>query len=137
MNLVLSSSSKHKKNSPLLAKMPKRLKPKGRQRPNECRDLFGNLSEYLDGRVEPLTCEQMRSHIEACPSCVAFLRDLRSAIDRCRSLEVACDSAIAVRLREILTREYLRMIVIPRVSKTLAHRNLAGKVRKQQSSACS
>jgi hypothetical protein len=67
-------------------------KAKKRQRPAECRDLFANLSEYLDGRVEPLTCEQMRGHIEACPSCVAFLRDLRAAIDRCRSLEIPCDS---------------------------------------------
>ena len=86
---------------------------------------------------KPLTCEQMRSHIEACPSCVAFLRDLRSAIDRCRSLDIPCDSAVAARLRAILTREYLRMILIPRVSKTPAHRNLADKVRKQQSIACS
>ena len=39
-----------------------------------------------------LTCDQMRGHIEACPSCVAFLRDLRAAIDRCRSLEIPCDS---------------------------------------------
>jgi RNA polymerase sigma-70 factor, ECF subfamily len=112
MNQVLSSSSKQTMNRQLLAKRPKH---KGRQRPNECRELFANLSEYLDGRVEPLTCEQMRSHIEACPSCVAFLRDLRSAIDRCRSLEISCDSAVATRLRAILTREYLRMIVIPRV----------------------
>jgi RNA polymerase sigma-70 factor (ECF subfamily) len=113
MNQVLSSSSKHKKNGQPVAKKPKRLKPKIRQRPNECRELFGNLSEYLDGRVEPLTCEQMRSHIEACPSCVAFLRDLRTAIDRCRSLEIPCDSAVASRLRAILTREYLRMLVMP------------------------
>ena len=53
----------------------------------------------------------MRGHIEACPSCVAFLRDLRTAIDRCRALEIPCDSAIATRLRAILTREYLRMLV--------------------------
>jgi len=98
-----------------------------RQRPDECRELFAKLSEYLDGRVEPLTCEQMRSHIEACPSCVAFLRDLRSAIDRCRSLQLPRDPAITVRLLAILTREYLRMIVIPRVSKTLVHRNLPVK----------
>ncbi len=83
------------------------------QRPAECRDLFANLSEYLDGRVEPLTCEQMRQHFEACPSCVAFLRDLRAAIDRCRSLEIPCDPAVAPRLRAILTREYLRMLVMP------------------------
>jgi RNA polymerase sigma-70 factor (ECF subfamily) len=82
-------------------------------RPPECRDLFANLSEYLDGRVEPVSCEQMRVHIEACPSCVAFLRDLRGAIDRCRSLEIPCDAAVAPRLQAILTREYLRMLAIP------------------------
>ena len=120
MNRVLSESSKHKKNSQLLAKKPRRQKPKGRQRPDECRELFGNLSEYLDGRLEPLTCEQMRSHIEACPSCVAFLRDLRSAIDRCRALEIPCDPAVAPRLRAILTREYLRMLVMPAGEKTSA-----------------
>ena len=112
MSQVLSSSSKQRRTANRWQRGP-RGKPKGRQRPNECRELFANLSEYLDGRVEPLTCEQMRSHIEACPSCVAFLRDLRSAIDRCRSLEIPCDSAVATRLRAILTREYLRMIVIP------------------------
>ncbi len=75
-----------------------------------CRDLFANLSEYLDGRLEPRTCDQMRAHIDGCPSCVAFLRDLRAAIDRCRSMQVPCDPAIAPRLRAILTREYLRML---------------------------
>jgi RNA polymerase sigma-70 factor (ECF subfamily) len=95
------------------ASKPRRARANGAQRPSECRDLFANLSEYLDGRVEPLTCEQMREHIEACPSCVAFLRDLRTAIDRCRSLEIPCDSAVAPRLRAILTREYLRMLAIP------------------------
>ena len=137
MSQVLSNSSKHKENSQPLATKLKRLRAKGRKRPDECRELFGNLSEYLDGRVKPLTCEQMRSHIEACPSCVAFLRDLRFAIDRCRSLDIPCDPAVATRLRAILTREYLRMILIPRVSKSLALRNLADKVRKRQGIACS
>jgi len=83
---------------------------KSGKRPAECRELFANLSEYLDNRIEPRTCEQMREHIESCPSCVAFLRDLRQAIDRCRTLDVACDPAVAVRLRAMLTKEYLRMI---------------------------
>ena len=84
-----------------------------RRRPDECHELFANISEYLDGRVDPARCDQMRGHIEACPSCVAFLRDLRVAIDRCRSLTIPCDSALAPRLRAILTREYLRMMVMP------------------------
>ena len=91
----------------------KRKHAKGGQRSAECRDLFANLSEYMDGRVAPVSCDQMRGHIEACPSCVAFLRDLRAAIDRCRSLEIPCDPAVAPRLRAILTREYLRMLAIP------------------------
>ncbi|MDE3149099.1 MAG: sigma-70 family RNA polymerase sigma factor [Acidobacteriota bacterium] len=81
--------------------------------PAECRELFANLSDYMDGRVEAPTCDQMRRHIEACPACVAFLRDLRGAIDRCRSLEIPCDSAVAPRLRSILTQEYLRMLGMP------------------------
>ena len=90
---------------------------KGGQRPTECRELFSNLSEYLDGRVEPRSCEEMRGHIEACPACVAFLRNLRVAIDRCRSLEIPCDSAVAPRLRSILTQEYLRLLGMPGTEK--------------------
>ena len=80
------------------------------QRSLECRELFSNLSEYLDGRVEPATCDAMRRHIEACPACVAFLQSLRTAIDRCRSLTISCDPAVALRLRSILTQEYLRLL---------------------------
>ena len=93
---------------------------KSGQRPAECRELFSNLSEYLDGRVEPVTCEEMREHIEACPACVAFLRDLRGAIDRCRSLEIPCDSAVAPRLRSMLTQEYLRLLGMPGTKKISA-----------------
>ena len=87
------------------------------QRPAECQELFLNLSEYMDGRVELRTCDQMREHIEACPACVAFLRDLRGAIDRCHSLEVPCDPAVALRLRTILTQEYLRLLGMPGTEK--------------------
>jgi RNA polymerase sigma-70 factor (ECF subfamily) len=113
MSLLLSSTAQKIENSQILSKRSRGGRNSSRRRPDECRDLFANLSEYLDGRVEHVTCDQMRRHIEACPSCVAFLRDLRAAIDRCRSLEIPCNSAIAPRLRVILTREYLRMLVLP------------------------
>lgn len=95
-------------------KSPKRRniepKPRGGNRPAECRELFANLSEYMDGRIEAPSCDEMRAHIEACPACVAFLRELRTAIDRCRSLEMPCDNAVAQRLRVMLTQEYLRLL---------------------------
>jgi len=88
-----------------------RRKPrKNAKRPEECRGLFANLSDYLDGRVDPIKCDQMREHIEGCPACVAFVRDLRAAIDRCRALEVPCDKQVTARLRSLLTREYSRML---------------------------
>jgi RNA polymerase sigma-70 factor (ECF subfamily) len=112
MSRILNGAPEQKDNHKPARKKAQGLLPKGAQRPTECRELFLNLSEYLDGRVEPRTCDQMRAHIEACPACVAFLSDLRDAIDRCRSLELPCDPAVASRLRSILTQEYLRMLAI-------------------------
>ncbi|MFP5237388.1 MAG: sigma-70 family RNA polymerase sigma factor [Acidobacteriota bacterium] len=79
----------------------------------ECRELFANLSEYLDQRMNSTTCEQMKQHIEACPNCIAFLKDLRVAIDRCKSLNMECDAKVAARMRELFTQEYLRLVRMP------------------------
>lgn len=79
-------------------------------RPRECKEIFSNLSEYLDGRMPVESCEQMRKHIEACPQCVAFIRDLKLAIDRSRALEMPPDGDIGRSLRQLLAREYLRLI---------------------------
>ena len=88
-----------------------------KRRPAECQELFANLSEYVDGRVAPQTCEQMRDHIDACPACISFLRDLRTAIERCQKLDVPCDEKVSKRLRTLLTREYLRLIDAPSAPK--------------------
>jgi RNA polymerase sigma-70 factor (ECF subfamily) len=113
MSEILKSAPLHLDSTPTQGNKSKQNRPKAGQRPAECRELFANLSEYLDGRVEPQPCERMRQHIQACPSCVAFLRDLRGAIDRCRSLKIPCDSAVVPRLRNLLTQEYLRMLELP------------------------
>ncbi len=111
---VLESSTSSERPHKLRRRRPAHSSSK---RPAACRELFANLSEYLDGRVEPRTCAEMSAHIDACPNCVAFLRDLRTAIDRCRSLEVGCDPAVLERLRSALTREYLHMVNGPPLEK--------------------
>lgn len=78
-------------------------------RSEECRELFANLSEYLDARLEPIGYEQMRAHIEGCPSCVAFINDLRGILERCRSFPAKCDPLVAARLRSRITQEFLRL----------------------------
>ncbi len=84
-----------------------------RKRPAPCGEIFANLSEYLDGKLEPESCERMRRHIEACPACVAFIDDLKRAIDRCRSLDVCPEEEGQVVLRRLLTEEYLRLKNFP------------------------
>jgi RNA polymerase sigma-70 factor (ECF subfamily) len=110
MNKLLEVAPQKADSRSRVKKMSKDIQAHNAQRSAECRDLFTNLSEYLDGRVEPKTCEAMRGHIEACPACIAFLRKLRMAIDQCRSLEIPCDPAVSLRLRAILTKEYLRLL---------------------------
>ncbi|HTW47111.1 MAG TPA: sigma-70 family RNA polymerase sigma factor [Acidobacteriaceae bacterium] len=79
------------------------------KRPAQCREIFANLSEYLDGKLEPESCERMRRHIEACPACVAFIEDLKRAIDRCRAFDVFPDEEARPVLRRLLTEEYVRL----------------------------
>ena len=89
---------------------PRRKKPSADKRPRECVEIFGNLSEYLDGRMEKKSCKQMRAHIDACPACIAFLSDLKLAIDRCRKLNMPFDSDTCASLRRLLAEEYLRLL---------------------------
>lgn len=79
------------------------------RRSAQCREIFANLSEYLDGNLEPESCERMRRHIEACPACVAFIHDLKLAIDRCRALDVCPEAETQPILRRLLTEEYFRL----------------------------
>ena len=75
-----------------------------------CTEIFANLSEYMDGRLETKTCDQMKTHIEACPACLAFIRDLKAAIDRSRSLSLPMDNGMGQSLRRMLAEEYVRLL---------------------------
>lgn len=81
-----------------------------RKRSTDCREMFANISEYLDHRVDHLTCEEMRKHIEGCAPCVAFIRNLERVVARCRNLSVDCAPDTSEAIRKVLTREYLRLL---------------------------
>lgn len=71
--------------------------------------MFANLSEYLDGRIDAASCQDMQQHIEACPNCVAFLRELCKATDLCKPLDLQCNPEVSTRMRTVFTRKYMRM----------------------------
>jgi len=94
---------------PSHTKKPRKTRDHKRQT-SECREMFANLSEYLDERTDGLTYHKMQKHIEACPQCVAFIRDLERAIERCRSFSVNCSPATTRTVRNLLAQEYARLI---------------------------
>ncbi len=55
--------------------------------PMECREIFAQLSEYLDGELPPDLCERMSAHIEECPPCVAFVESLKKAVGLCKGMK--------------------------------------------------
>lgn len=79
------------------------------KRVSECRAIFNNLSELIDRRLPAPICEQIERHIQLCPACVVFLRNLSEAIDRCRQFEVPESEKVQARLSGLLVDEYLRL----------------------------
>ena len=73
-----------------------------------CRDLFAALSDYLDGVVDEGICEQMHRHLSDCRPCEAFLANLESVVQRCRSFDVECPPAKAAAVRQKLLESYDR-----------------------------
>jgi RNA polymerase sigma-70 factor (ECF subfamily) len=82
-------------------------------RTKECKEMFANLSEYLDRRMDDLTCEQLQQHIEECKPCVAFIRDLEQSIERCRNFTMPCSPQTNKALRGLLAQEYMRLLKKP------------------------
>jgi len=93
--------------SPSSPKQAKR--KKSRKKPVECRRLFAALSEYIDDRVDDLSCDRIEKHLAECPPCVAFVNDLSRAVERCRSLEMPCDPKTAASLQRLLADEFARL----------------------------
>ncbi|MBS1805846.1 MAG: sigma-70 family RNA polymerase sigma factor [Acidobacteria bacterium] len=80
-----------------------------KKRDPECEAIFSNLSELLDGRLERPVCAQIEKHVQSCPACIAFLKDLSLAIGRCRSFEPPENEQVQARLGSLLLEEYLRL----------------------------
>jgi anti-sigma factor (TIGR02949 family) len=81
--------------------------------PEECRDVFAMLSEYIDGELPAGTCEQIARHIEDCPPCVEFVDSLRKSIGAFRDCGLAeeppplsqeAKARLARAYRDMLTR---------------------------------
>ncbi len=81
-----------------------------RSKPANCREMFANLSEYIDRRIDDVTCKRMAKHLDDCVPCKAFVKDLERAVQRCRQYEVSGSAGHSEHVRNLLKQEYLRLL---------------------------
>jgi anti-sigma factor RsiW len=52
----------------------------------ECRQIFREISAYLDGELEAATCVAIERHCTDCASCAAVVADLKQTAGLCRQV---------------------------------------------------
>jgi RNA polymerase sigma-70 factor (ECF subfamily) len=76
-------------------------------RPRQCKEMFAELSNYLDDELDDSLCEELEKHIAGCEPCQAFLSSLERSIQQCRMApNESPDPRVAARFRRELIAEY-------------------------------
>jgi RNA polymerase sigma-70 factor (ECF subfamily) len=72
-----------------------------------CREMFAELSDYLDDELDDSLCEELEKHMAGCQPCQAFLRSLENSIQKCRTAaDESSDPSFAARVRRKLLSDY-------------------------------
>jgi len=75
-------------------------------RERNCKQMFAELSDYLDEELDDSLCAELEKHMEGCEPCKAFLASLEETIRTCRAVpndRPEERTAVKVR-REVLSR---------------------------------
>jgi RNA polymerase sigma-70 factor (ECF subfamily) len=76
-------------------------------RQRRCKEMFAELSNYLDDELDDSLCEELEKHMDGCEPCKAFLSSLEKSIQQCRiAPNDSPDPRIAARLRRELLSQY-------------------------------
>ena len=51
-------------------------------RSRQCKQIFANLSHYLDGVLDDTLCKELEWHMRGCKPCEAFLASLQNTIEQ-------------------------------------------------------
>ena len=89
------------------AKPSKEMHLSAQPRQPRCKEMFAELSNYLDDELDDSLCEELEKHMDGCEPCKAFLSSLEKAIQQCRmTTNESPDPRVAARLRRELMAEY-------------------------------
>lgn len=76
-------------------------------RERRCKQMFAEISNYLDDELDDSLCEELERHMQGCEPCKAFLSSLERTIQQCRTApNEPPDARVAAKLRRELLSEY-------------------------------
>jgi|SRR5665213_2152726 len=80
-------------------------------RQRRCKEMFAELSSYLDDELDDSLCEELEKHMDGCAPCQAFLQSLEKSIEQCKACPTdAPDPRVATRLRRELMSKYQELM---------------------------
>ena len=86
---------------------PRTVAAVARPRARNCKQMFAELSDYLDEQLDDSFCAEMEKHMAGCEPCKAFLASLQETIQRCRRApNEPPDALVAARLRRDVLSKY-------------------------------
>ncbi len=89
------------------AKHPAAIQAQAQPRERRCKEMFAELSSYLDDDLDDSLCEELEKHMDGCEPCKAFLASLEKSIEQCRvAPNEAPDPRVAAKLRRATLFEY-------------------------------
>ena len=49
-----------------------------------CKDLISNLSDFIDGELDPELCQELKKHLDGCRNCRLVADSLDKTVKLCR-----------------------------------------------------
>lgn len=76
-----------------------------------CREIFAELSAYLDAELPPDACREIDEHLSDCAPCVEFVNSLRRTVELCRKYKAgAIPDPLSQAARQRLLAAYQKML---------------------------
>ena len=76
-----------------------------------CKEIFAELSNYLDDELDDSLCQELEKHMDGCQPCIAFLASLEKTIEQCRHTPAELpDPHAAARLRRDVLSRYQNLM---------------------------
>ena len=98
---------------PRLRKVVEGVAASAQPRPKPCKEMFAELSDYLDELLDDSLCDELEQHLGGCEPCKVFLASLEATIDQCRnSLAEHPTGKSALKLRRELLENYRQAVAV-------------------------